>query len=186
MRNSVKALHYSPGDGPYVRNLNNPADTDYNVWTGWGCEPVAGDVSPFLDYLSGFDEIDDELLHFVLCWLAYPIQHPGAKLNQSIVLFGDPGAGKTMLGSLLSPIYGKHYGVVGRSTIERDFNGFMMNRSLVLGDEITGTSKSSKAYQIADKLKSYITEPTIEINRKNVEPFGYPQPCQLYLRVKPR
>ena len=42
-------------------------------------------------------ESDPEALYqWVLRWLAYPIQHPGAKMQTTIVIHGPQGTGKNM------------------------------------------------------------------------------------------
>lgn len=143
-----------------------------NLYDGLAMEPVKGDVEPILDLMrflvsraaEEYDECD-EIMHWLLCWLAYPLQHPGAKLRTAVIMHGDEGAGKNFLFDLVVAIYGKYGVLVGQDELEDKFNDWRSAKCFVVGDEV-----SSRAELVHNKnrLKSLITSPTVMINPKGL------------------
>jgi putative DNA primase/helicase len=107
----------------------------------------------------------DEIMHWLLCWLAYPLQNPGAKLRTSVIMHGDEGAGKNFLFDTMVAIYGKYGALVGQDELEDKFNDWRSCKLFVVGDEV-----SSRAELVHNKnrLKALITSPTVQINPKNL------------------
>ncbi len=143
-----------------------------NLYGGLAMEPKKGDVAPMLDLItyltsraSDFEEDCDNIMHWMLCWLAYPLQNPGAKLRTSVVMHGDEGAGKNFLFDTVVAIYGKYGALVGQDELEDKFNDWRSCKLFVVGDEV-----SSRAELVHNKnrLKALITSPTVQINPKNM------------------
>jgi len=178
LRNDVITLTYEPGGDEYLQT--SPYIKEVNVWQGWGVEPKKGKVQPFLDlvdYVLG--NCAPEHRKWFLQWLAYPVQHPGAKLNQACVIYGPQGSGKTMIGELMGLLYGKNYRIVGQDQIASQFNEWMHGLQFIMGDEISGTG-SAEHRRVADKLKHLITGQMIMINRKNANLYELPNHCNFY------
>ena len=152
--------------------LSCDPDTTVNLYDGLAMTPKKGDVEPMLELIryltsracSGDQECDD-VMHWLLCWLAYPLQHPGAKLRSSVVMHGDEGAGKNFLFDTVVEIYGKYGALVGQDELEDKFNDWRSCKLFVVGDEV-----SSRAELVHNKnrLKALITSPTVQINPKNL------------------
>jgi putative DNA primase/helicase len=147
-------------------------DVCVNLFGGLAMEPQEGDVSPMLDlvrYLTSraSDDADecDNIMHWLLCWLAYPLQHQGAKMRTSIIMHGDEGAGKNFLFDTVTAIYGKYGALVGQDELEDKFNDWRSCKLFVVGDEV-----SSRAELVHNKnrLKALITSPVVQINPKNM------------------
>ncbi len=147
-------------------------ETTVNLYDGMAMEPKEGNVDPILDltrYLTSraaeHEAECDEIMHWLLCWLAYPLQHPGAKLRTAVVMHGDEGAGKNFLFDIMVAIYGKYGALVGQDELEDKFNDWRSCKMFVVGDEV-----SSKAELVHNKnrLKALITSPTVQINPKNL------------------
>jgi len=147
-------------------------DRCVNLFHGLEMEPREGEVKPMLDlvrYLtsraSDDDQECDNIMHWLLCWLAYPLQHLGAKMRTSIVMHGDEGAGKNFLFDTVVAIYGKYGALVGQDELEDKFNDWRSCKLFVVGDEV-----SSRAELVHNKnrLKALITSPTVQINPKNL------------------
>jgi len=163
MRAEVDRVCYSPGR-PEIEN-----DT-YNTWPGWGTTPVKGDVKPFLalvDRLFDSTSISSKeearlAKEWFLRWCAYPIQHPGAKMYSTAVLWGGQGTGKTLLVMALKRIYGENFHELDATELDSTFNGWSAKIQLVLGDDVVGSDKRS----YAAKLKKMITQDTINLNEK--------------------
>ena len=157
---------YKPG-APEV------TDNQLNLWPGWPNEPRPGNVKPWLDLLDRLFTKDEQAeRRYFTQWLAYPIQHPGAKLNVACLLWSTTeGNGKSTVGYTMRRIYGgNNSSAPTQSDLERDFNGWQENKQLICGEEITGNN----ARKYVDKLKHMITSNTITVNRKGVEAYEYP------------
>lgn len=147
-------------------------DTHINLFQGFALKPEAGDVTPFLELLKHLcsrvaehEEDVDKVMHYFLCWMAYPLQHPGSKLKTAVIMHGDEGAGKNFLMDLLVEIYGQYGCTVGQDELEDKFNDWRSRKLLVVGDEV-----SSRAELVHNKnrLKALITSTTVQINPKNL------------------
>ena len=143
-----------------------------NLFHGLEMEPKQGDVEPMLDLIryltsraSEHDQENDNIFHWLMCWLAYPLQNMGAKMRTSIVMHGDEGAGKNFLFDTVVAIYGKYGALVGQDELEDKFNDWRSCKLFVVGDEV-----SSRAELVHNKnrLKALITSPTVQINPKNL------------------
>lgn len=143
-----------------------------NLFGGIKLEPVEGDVEPIKDLLRYLvsrvseDEVErDDIMHWLTCWMAYPLQHLGTKLRSAVIMHGDEGAGKNFLFDLLVDIYGIYGALVGQDELEDKFNDWRSGKMMVIGDEV-----SSRAELVHNKnrLKSLITSPTVQINPKGL------------------
>src|SRR6185503_7325370 len=113
----VREVGFDPaGDDPAIK---------CNLWSGWPTTPQAGSCDKLLEllrYMCSGDGAARTLYDWVLNWLAYPIQHPGAKLKTTLVLHGPQGTGKNLFFEAIMAIYG-HYGrVIDQTAIEDRFN----------------------------------------------------------------
>jgi predicted P-loop ATPase len=55
--------------------------------------PNFANIKALLLHLCDYDEA---LCHWVLCWLAYPLRNPGAKMDRALVVNGEEGTGKSL------------------------------------------------------------------------------------------
>lgn len=143
-----------------------------NLFGGFELEPAKGDVDPFLQlgrFLSSraSDNADeaDEIFHWLMCWLAYPLQHPGAKLRTAVIMHGDEGAGKNFFFECVLEIYGRYGALVGQDELEDKFNDWRSGKCMVIGDEV---SSRQELVHNKNRLKALITSPTVQINPKNL------------------
>lgn len=142
-----------------------------NLWGGWPTEPVAGECSKLLEllrYMCAAETQSEELYQWVLKWVAYPIQHPGAKLKSTLVIHGKQGTGKNLFFEALMVIYG-HYGrVIDQSAIEDRFNDWASRKLFLIADEVVARAD---LYHVKNKLKAFITGEWIRINPKNMAAY---------------
>ena len=148
-------------------------DTDQviNMYEGMAMVPKKGNVNPMLDLISFLvsratpDEAETSVvMEWLIRWLAYPLQHPGAKMRSSVVMHGDEGAGKNFLFETVVQIYGKYASIVGQDELEDKFNDWRSCKQFVVGDEIM--SRSELVHN-KNRLKALITSPTVQINSKH-------------------
>lgn len=170
MRRSASAVTYAPG-APLLTD-----DGFYNQWPGWGVEPRAGDVKPWLkliDFL--FEGAEKEAKEWFLDWCAYPLQNPGVKMFSSVVIHGVvQGTGKTLVGLTLGRIYGENYKEIKDDDLESTY--WAENKQFIMGDEISGRDNR----QYANTLKRLITQRTVTINIKFIPQYDVPD-CINYL-----
>lgn len=139
----------------------------YNTWSPWPHEPVKGSVKPWIELMKRLIP-QDEYREWFERWCAYPIQHPGAKLNSACVLWGPThGTGKSIVGYTLMRIYGNNSVEIGTSDLWGSFNAWAHHRQFVMGDEITSQDKRASS----EKLRSLITQREVTINAKFQAPY---------------
>lgn len=139
-----------------------------NLWSGWPTQPRAGSCERLLEllaYLCSREPNSAELYRWILCWLAYPIQHPGAKMQTALLIHGPEGTGKNTFFSVVRQIYG-HYGCqFSQDELESQFNGWASGRLFGIGNEVV---TRAERYHQQGRLKTMITEPEWMINEKNL------------------
>lgn len=164
----------------YIENVGfDPTERDpkvlLNTWRGWPTTPRSGDCKRALDllrYLCSNEQeaVADELYDWVLKWLAYPIQNPGAKMRTSILIHGPQGTGKSILMESIAKIYGEYGHVIDHGAIEDKFNSdWCMRKLFVIADEVVAMQEK---HQLKNQLKGLITGKVIRINPKNLPAYS--------------
>lgn len=153
----------------------DPTGTDgairCNLWGGWPTVPQAGqclNLLALLEHLCSDDPKSAPLFDWVLKWLAYPIQHPGAKMKTALVVHGPQGVGKNLFFEAVMAIYGEYGRVIDQAAVEDKFNDWASRKLFMIADEVVARSD---VYHIKNKLKSFITGDTIRINPKNIASY---------------
>lgn len=140
-----------------------------NLFGGWPTVPKAGTCTrllELLEYLCGNEANADEVYRWILKWLAYPLQHRGAKMHSAIVVHGPQGTGKSRFFEAYAKIFGPYGRVLGQEALEDKFNADWAEKKLfILADEVLARQDM---YYIKNRLKGFITGDTIRVNPKNV------------------
>lgn len=142
-----------------------------NLWAGWPTQPVAGKCQQLLDLLRHMcaeDRNQEQLYQWVLRWLAYPIQHPGAKMKTTLVIHGPQGTGKNMFFEAIMDIYGPYGRVIDQAAIEDKFNDWASRKLFLIADEVLARSD---VFHVKNRLKSFITGDWLRINPKNMAAY---------------
>jgi hypothetical protein len=149
-----------------------------NQWRGFKVKPADDvteeEIQPFIDYVRNIVAAGDEKAgDWVLDWCADILQEPHNKPGTSLVLVGIQGAGKTFLGEcVMGAIIGAtHYGQTNSiSSLTERFNQIVDNKLLLQCDE------AIHSYQrdIAARLKALVTDQTLRIEPKFVNPYMKP------------
>lgn len=139
-------------------------DVKLNLFTGWPMQPKPGGCEKLLEtleWLCSKEANSDDLLWFIIKWMAYPLQNPGAKMASAVILHGPQGTGKSLIFRTLAKIYGKYATVIGNSGIEDKFNADWSDSKLfILAEEI---ATSNDKWQIKNELKELITGETVRV-----------------------
>lgn len=138
-------------------------DGSINLWRGWGVEPKEGDITPWNQLLDHLFNGDVEMRRWFERWAAYPIQHPGEKMNTAVVFWSSQqGVGKTLIGETIGLIYGEHFKTISATELHGSFNGWARDCQFVLGEE----NSSADHRADSNKLKHLITGSTVFVNEK--------------------
>jgi hypothetical protein len=161
-RNIVDTLKYKPGQ---ERIVNDGDQSYFNLWRGWGCEPLAGDASYFTEWLEDAFPSDVERGYF-LDWWAYQLQYPGIKLNTALMLVGPSGVGKGWMASIAERIFGgDNTWKCNLSDLESRFNSGLGAAQLMVIEE-ADVAGGVKVYNV---LKDMITNEHLRYERKGVD-----------------
>jgi hypothetical protein len=176
LRRNLNELTYRPGQPREV-------DGALNLWPGWGVEAKRGDVGPWerlLDHL--FTGADPAVRSWFERWLAFPVQHPGAKLATAALLWSlNQGVGKSLLGLTLKSVYGAaNFAEVNQQQFEGAFNAWGVNKQFVLVDDVASVNRT-EARDNAAVLKTRITQETLLVNVKYVAQYTLPDCLNYYL-----
>lgn len=152
-----------------------------NLWRGWPIKPKPGKIDRLLELLRHMcseeaGPVADALHRWVLCWLAYPLQHPGAKMKTTIVVHGPQGFGKNFFFECVAKIYGRYGAVIGQDAVEDKYNDWISAKLFLIADEVVARSE---LYHIKNKLKSLITGDEVRVNPKHIAARSERNHCNL-------
>lgn len=141
-----------------------------NLYDGFAMEPTKckpAEVDVMLELLRHLcdncattDQSIEAVMHWVLCWLALPLQRPGAKPRSALVFHGPQGTGKNLFFDVIRSVYGKYGVMVGQTQLEDKFNDWLSAKLLVIGNEVV---TRQELYHNKNILKWVITEEQIPI-----------------------
>ncbi len=149
---------------------NTCSDRCINLYDGFATTPTPStdeDVAVMLEllrHLCGNCATDatsiDDVMRWVLCWLALPLQRPGAKLKTALIFHGPQGTGKNLFFDAVRAIYGKYGVMVGQNELEEKYNAWISAKLMIIGNEVV---TRQELYHNKNKLKWVVTEEQIPI-----------------------
>ncbi len=150
LRRTHTKMVFAPGQAAVIGK-------ELNTWRNWGCEPKKGNVKPFIDLVKYIFNAEPGAIDWFMKWLAYPLQHPGTKLQSGVLVWSQSeGVGKTFIGEIMRGIYGDNFSRIEKEDIVGEWNDWLINKQFILGEEITG----GDSRHVADKVKNMITRAT--------------------------
>ena len=162
-RRQYDGIVYAPGADPKVTHGK------LNLWTGFGCAPVGGSCDRYLDHLR-HNVCSNEEAHseYLLNWMAYAAQYPGRQGEVAVVMRGKEGVGKGVLAREFGRLFGSHYRHISQAGhLTGHFNAHLQQCSVLFADEAFFAGDRSHE----SNLKALITEETLIIEPKGVDPF---------------
>ena len=103
-------------------------------------------------------------------WLAWILKNPLDRLPTSIILQGEHGTGKTKFCELiLEKIFGKNFLEINQSEINSDYNEYIFGKQLIVANEVI---HNDNKYLVPDKLKTFITDVHLSINKRFKDTFS--------------
>jgi hypothetical protein len=156
---------YEPGKALRFRPAGQKRDS-INTWRPSSITPIEGDITLWLDlvrYVMG----TEAHFNWFMQWLAYPLQHPGSKLFQSVFVYSyAQGVGKNfIIEPLIRELYGSAYQVVTSQILEDQYNGWARCKQFIFGEEIYVSDRRGRESTMGH-LKGMITNDEISINEK--------------------
>jgi len=143
----------------------------FNTWQGWAKEAIEGDWSFFKSHLlEVICNKDKNHYDWIMDWMADAIQEPMNPKGCAIVMKGEEGCGKGTLANMFGELFGNHYRhVTHEDHLTGKFNSHLAEAQLIFADEVTygGTKK------VAGVLKSLVTERSLMVERKGIDPTAY-------------
>lgn len=117
---------------------------------------------------------EDAVIEHFMNWLGYIFQ-TRKKAGTAWILHGRTGTGKgAFFHHILKPLFGSDFcQIISYKTVMRDFNGQLEQALIVFIDEADSTAVENDR-ELMMKIKTWITEPEIEINRKGVNAYKAP------------
>lgn len=151
-----------------------------NLWGGWPTQPKRGSCDRLLEllrYLCENEERNDPGIYdWIIKWLAYPLQNPGAKMKTAIVVHGPQRVGKNFFFESVAEIYGPYGEVIDQDALEDKYNDCFSKKLFLIADEVIARQE---LYHVKNKLKSMITGRRIRINPKNVKSYWEDNHCNI-------
>ncbi len=154
-------------------------DITCNLWGGWPTKPKQGSCEQLLKllwHMCGGEENANDLYWWVLRWLAFPLQRPGAKMKSTIVMHGPQGTGKNMFFEAYMSIYGEYGRMLDQGALEDKFNDWASRKLFLIADEVVARTE---VYHLKNKLKTLVTGDRIRINPKNMAAYEEDNHCNL-------
>lgn len=150
-----------------------------NLWGGWPTQPKKGEYSKLLHLLRLLicnESYANDLYEWLIKWLAYPIQNPGAKMRTALIFHGLQGTGKNLFFESIMAIYGEYGRIVDQAAIEDKFNDWASRKLFLIADEVVARQE---LYHVKNKLKHFVTGEWIRINPKNVAAHDEKNHCNI-------
>jgi putative DNA primase/helicase len=129
-----------------------------NLWGGWDTQPKKGSCEKTLELLERLcsdDTHSEAILDWLIKWIAYPVQHPGAKMKTAVLMHGGEGTGKNTLWEIVRDIYGRYGGEFSQNTLEDKYNDWLSGKLFMIGNEVLARSEVKK---LQGQIKTYVTE----------------------------
>jgi hypothetical protein len=137
-----------------------------NLWKppGWGIAADNGEPTIFLNHLSYLLDGDDAAIDHVLNYMAHMVQRPSQRVNHALLITSQAkGIGKSTLGTIMRRLVGERNSRVTQTKdLKGQFDGWLVGQLLIQVDEIYEYGN----WDLANKLKPIITEPTVSVNIK--------------------
>jgi putative DNA primase/helicase len=129
-----------------------------------------------LEYLCSNEQNHRDLYQWILKWMAYPLQHPGAKMKTALLVHGPQRVGKNFFFETYMAIFGQYGQVIDQDALEDKYNDCFSRKLFLVADEVVARQEM---YHVKNKLKGMITGTRIRINPKNVKSYWETNHCNI-------
>lgn len=138
--------------------------TQINLFDGWPMKPdSSGSCERLVAHLFDMCGEDDGLFRWVVSWLAYPLQHPGAKMRTALIVHGPEGTGKSLLFDVMRTIYGDYGRMATQLQLQSEYTDWLSKMLFCQAEEVV-TRQELRHHK--GLLRNLITNPVVNINEK--------------------
>jgi len=165
-RKKIKGVRFNPQKTP----SEIMDDGYFNLWKGFSCDPVEGDIKPFVEFTRDIIcDGDTEHYEFMMDYLAHMVQSPWKKEGIAVILKGKKGVGKDTWIEAFSSIFNKsHYSAVNNmKAITGQFN-IHLQHTIICN---VGEAFFSGDHAAEGALKTLITEHDMHYGQKYQDDF---------------
>jgi len=157
---------------------------ELNTWSGFIAQEVKeinmSLLQPILDHFRDVWADGDETNYkYIMSWLAQIIKTPWKKTEVCIVLQGGQGDGKTLpCNFLIDHVFGRALSLstTGLGSLTQRFNGSVQSKLFINANELSLVD--SETFNAAfDRMKSLITDPFVQIEKKGIEHIQIDNHC---------
>ncbi len=142
---------------------HDPA-TQINLFDGWPLKPDAGKrCDRMVAHLYDLCDEDDGLFRWVVSWLAFPLQRPGAKMRTALIVHGPEGTGKSILFDVIRAIYGECGRMATQLQLQSEYTDWLSKMLFCVAEEVV-TRQELRHHK--GLLKNLVTNPIVNINEK--------------------
>ena len=162
------SLLETPVYRPYEEMLpDGPDGRRFNLWRPSGIEPGNGESLWLKDHLAYLLSNDLER-SYLEDFLTILCSRPAIKSQFGLILGGGGGIGKSAIGQMMRSFLGRtNVSVPDNTDLSSNNNSWMEAKQLVIVEELMQKDQ----LEVANKLKGYITQPTIRINEKYLKAY---------------
>jgi hypothetical protein len=136
-----------------------------NLWRppSWE-EYECAEPAPFLDHLSYLFGDDLVAVEHVLDYLAHLVQRPWERVGHALLITSEAkGIGKSTFGKVVRRLVGEQNSRAAQTKdLKSQFDGWLAGKLVIQVDEVYEAGN----WDLANKLKPLITEPTVSVNLK--------------------
>jgi len=138
-----------------------------NTFDGLPMEPARDDAGCenlrwLISFLCNHDQSSRDWL---VKWLAYPLQHLGAKMDTAVLAHSTmEGSGKSLLfADAFGLLYGQYAATVGQTQLESNFNAWQSRKLWAVFEEVVSRDQR---YNQVGKIKHLVTGKTVRMESK--------------------
>jgi len=162
----VHGISFRPGERQRI--FREGARWRLNTWTPVALTPQEGDwplVRALLNHLFPVDAQRDHVLDV----LGHLVQQPASKVRHALVLTGVPGCGKSTFAKLVAALVGdENSNTIDGHVLTGRWLNPLVDCVLLTIEEVVHGSR----FEVTDKLKTLVTEPTIKVEAKHRDFFS--------------
>lgn len=145
-------------------------ETTVNLFRGMPLKPdptkSCEKLLKLLQYLCREEEDHNTpLSDWIQKWIAYPLQHPGAKMQTAVVMYGQEGTGKNLFWDAVARLYGDYGGFITQFQLQSQFNDWASRKMFIVANEVL---TRMELRHMVGYMKNLITEKRIPIETKNM------------------
>jgi putative DNA primase/helicase len=138
-----------------------------NTFDGLPLEPLRDDAAcANLRWLISFlCNHDENAALWLTRWLAFPLQHLGAKMDTAVLMHSSmEGSGKSLFfADTMGKLYGQYAATVGQTQLESNFNAWQSRKLWAVFEEVVSRDQR---YNQVGKIKHLVTGKTVRMESK--------------------